>query len=474
MRRPAAPRLLVHVDERRRDPSVMLALRHLLEAAGCRVVLSSRWTTARYVRRIPFDAVIVPSLLHVPYDDLPWLTRRSKIYMLPTEGNLFEEWPLLVKYGGGATQERWPRQIQATARFFLWGDYSRRILQATGRFHDEQLVVAGAPRMDLFLLERRQLDDASAVGLISDFVQTNSYHQRNIFHAVNAGRVLREFSQGDQHNIEDRYWIEAAWVRTWVELFDACRARGERLQVRIHPREHLDSYRYLERHYGDVLHFHGQAEPFEIWLDRVGMLLGFNSTTFFEAVAAGKAVANLEGLMGSRLADHLDGSPMNQYPILEYIERPQSLEALFAFITRVRAGAWSAAEAYGPACRALLRDVCHFPRETATLATVVETIVHDLDGTGRWGGLSDRLLEALWRVEAKARETFAFYVHRTPQTSVRYPMKLRRFEAEHREAISRYLRAAAAFPARPKTSSDDPSWRRDDHVRIHGVPVGDR
>lgn len=471
MSRPAAPRLLVHVEERRRDIPVVLAFRRLLEAAGCRVVLSSRWTTARYVRRMPFDAIVVPSLLHLDYAWLSELSRRCKIFMFPTEGALFGEWPLLVKYGGGADRSRWPRQIEATARFFLWGDHSRRLLLSTGRFREEQLVVAGAPRMDLFLAGHGPAGDASAIGLVSDFVQANSYHQLGIFQAVDQGRLRREFSQGPARNIEDRYWIEAAWARTWMELFDVCRTRGERLLVRIHPRECLGTYRYLQYHYGDVLRFDGQAESFEIWLDRVGILLGFNSTTFFEAVAAGKAAANLEGLLEPRLADHLDGSPMNQYPILEYVERPRSFDALFAFIARVRAAEWSTTQAYGPTCQALLRDVCHFPREASTLATVVETIARDLEGTRRWGGLSDRLLEALWRAEAKGREVVAFQIRRVPQTSVRYPIELRRFEAEHREAIARYLRAAVTFPARPSVSHSSPQVRQSD-VRIHGVPVG--
>jgi len=111
--------VLIHVDERRRDIPLLLALRRLLEQRGFRVILSTRRTTAAYLRGVPVDAIVVPSLLHLPYDELPRICARSKIYMLPTEGALFEELPLLVKYGGGTDPKRWARQIQATTRFFL-------------------------------------------------------------------------------------------------------------------------------------------------------------------------------------------------------------------------------------------------------------------------------------------------------------------------------------------------------------------
>ena len=445
-----AIRVLVHVDERRRDVPVLFALRHLFEAAGCRVLLSSRWTTASYLRHLPFDAVIVPSLTYLPYEALPRLAARTKLYMLPTEGALFEEWPLLVKYGGGVDPARWPRQIQATTRFFLWGESSHRVLRATGRFRDDQLLVIGAPRMDFFLVgpsSSAAHGDPGAMGIISNFYLTNSYHRLHIFQAVDQGRHGGEgFSYAAGRGLEDRFWIESAEARVWVELFDACRARGERLSVRIHPREDLAGYRYLQDKYADVLRFDGQGLTFESWLDRIGILLGYNSTTFFEAVASGKPAVNLMALVGERLEEHIGKMTMGRYPIMEHLEAPTSLEELFALIQQMREGRWARERGYSPACRALLRDVCQYPREQSALAMVVRTVVEDLGGPLRPEGWRSRWASAARYWHIRAREAAAFAIRRTPITSPRFPMRLRRFERDHAEEIARYLRAAATFP----------------------------
>jgi len=450
--------VLIHVDERRRDIPLLLALRRLLEQRGFRVILSTRRTTAAYLRGVPVDAIVVPSLLHLPYDELPRICARSKIYMLPTEGALFEELPLLVKYGGGTDPKRWARQIQATTRFFLWGEYSRRVLRATGRFRDDQLVVVGAPRMDFFLVdpsaEERARHAPRSLGLLSDFVLLNSYHPRPIFELTDGGRHCHGIYHAPTRGIEDRFWIEMAWMRVWLELLEECQKRQERLRLRIHPREDLGNYRYLEARYGEILGFEDPNVPFESWLERVEILLGYNSTAFFEVVAANKPAINLEGLVGPRLAEHVDGFQQSHYPVMDHIPTPGSLEELFRMIRRMRDGQWVAAQCYGAECRALLQDVCHYPRSTAALAAVVQTIVDDLEGAGldkRW---SHRVAGALGGWEAKALEAVSFTVLRNPVTSMWFPMRDGRFARQHAAEIARYVRAAERFPASGSASDE--------------------
>ena len=443
--------VLIHVDERRRDVPVSFALGRLFERVGCRVTLSTRRTTAPLLRRLRFDAVVVPSLLHIPYDDLPKVRARCRIYMLPTEGALFGEWPLLVKYGGGDVPERWDRQIQATARFFLWGEQSRRVLQATGRFRDEQLVVVGAPRMDGFLVEpspsARAARNPHAAGFISDFVMLNGYYPQPIFQMIQQGRRGHGFYYAASRHVEDRVWKECAWIRVWLELLEECQRRGERLRIRIHPRESLRGYAALQQAYPGALDLEGQELSFETWLDQLGVLLGYNSTSFFEAVAAERPAISLEGLIGPRLHEHNDGCAMNHYPIMDHLDAPTSMDEVFALIQMMREGRWTAERGYGADCRALLKDVYHYPRAASTLAAVVQTIVQDLEGTRSVGRFSDRIVEALGRGEAKAFEVATFTLRRDPVMSVWFPMRPGRFARQHADEIDRYVRAAEQFPA---------------------------
>ena len=77
--------LLIHVDERRRDIVILCALKELFEEQGVEVILSTRRTTPRLLREVPFDAVILPSMNHVSWDHYEEICGRFKIFVLPTD-----------------------------------------------------------------------------------------------------------------------------------------------------------------------------------------------------------------------------------------------------------------------------------------------------------------------------------------------------------------------------------------------------
>ena len=439
--RSAQGQILIHIDERRRDLVVSLALQRLFEESGVGVTLSTRRTTSPLLKEIPFDAVIVPSMDHIPRDRFKEICDRSKIYMLPTEGAIFGEKPLLLKYGGGYQPEEWDLKIPGAQGFFLWGENSRRTLEATGRFLPDQLRVVGAPRMDFFLVkpstEERKRFEPDSVGTISNFILTNSYNRFSIFETAYRGRNRHGFYHAPTRELEDRFWQEVAWVRICIQLFDQYKQRGEQIRLRIHPREDFEAYRYLQEKYSSTVRFEGQEQPFEIWLENLGVFLGCNSTTFFEVVAANKPSLNLEGLM-HRLAEHVDGFEQNRYPIMDHIESPTTLDALFGRIEQLRSKP-PQGDLYSRETTEILRDVCNFPRPVSTLAMVVREIMSELEPRGvnaQWG-----------RVRAKATEWLTFSVRRDRITSCWYPMNEPAARREHAIPIARYLQAARSFPA---------------------------
>ena len=435
--------LLIHVDERRRDLVVLLALRELFEEKGIGVTLSTRRTTSALLKEVPFDAVIVPSMDHIPRDRFREICGRSKVYMLPTEGAIFGEKPLLLKYGGGYFPEDWNLKIPGAHAFFLWGNSSRRTLEATGRFRPGQLRVVGGPRMDYFLVkpsaEEKARFEPGSLGMISNFILTNSYNCFSIFETAFRGRNRHHFYQAPGRDLEDRFWQEIAWVRVWIELFERFKRRGDRARLRIHPREDFAAYRYLREKYGDMLRFDGQEEPFEIWLESLGLFLGCNSTTFFEVVAANKPSLNLEGLMGPRLAEHVDGFEQNHYPIMDQIESPTTPDEFFARMDSLRHRPDEEGPRYSEAARAILQDVSYFPRPVSSLAAVVQQVDGEMEPRGT---------QVQWkRVQARVTQWLTFSIRRDRITSCWFPLDAAASRKKLSLFIERYLRAARSFPA---------------------------
>jgi hypothetical protein len=206
-----------------------------------------------------------------------------------------------------------------------------------------------------------------------------------------------------------------------------------------------------------VLRLDGQDLTFQSWLERIGSLVGFNSTTFFEAVAAGKPAISLDGLLGQRLAEHRDDFPTSRYPILEYVAQPDSWEALFDVVQHVRSGAWSAQEAYGRReVVDLLRDLYTYPRSVSTLARIVDQVNRDLGGGARQEASEDGGA-GFTCVKVKALELATFGLRRDRVISSWFPLNRRQLERDFAAQIRRYVEAAVRFPVSAAGSNGAPN-----------------
>ena len=444
------PRILIHIEDPRRDGSVLLALYELFRRAGARPFLSTRRTTELLLKSLPFEAVLVAGPENISYDLIPQVVKRTRIFMLPTEGAIFDEGPLMIKYGGGEDKAKWERHIETTSRFFLWGEDSRRVLQKTGRFPDEKLVVAGAPRMDFFLTRPSQEETAAAaaenrIGIVSSFILINSIVRVPMIHNIEGNRKINWASQSTKRHYEDRVWTEAACFRVLLDLIEECQHRKQPLWVRAHFQESMENWRWFKDRFPDTLYFGQDHLPFESWLTQVRAVAGFNSTTFFEAVAAGKPAVNLVKLVGPRLDEHTDRHPQAYYPILDQVESPEDWDQMFDFLDQV--GRMQPGEPFehSAQARSIVQEVCNFPRPVSALARVVQTVLSDL-GEAPISSTADPLREGVALAKAKALDAYTFNVRRDPAGNCWFPLHARQLRNRFRKEIARYLRGALAFP----------------------------
>ena len=452
------PRILLHMEDPQRDGSVLLALGALFESAGARVVFSTRRRTLRLLKTLSLDAALISSPDNIPYDAYPWVRRRTQLFRLPTEGAIFEEGPLLLKYAGGTDPQRWDRHIEGIRRFFLWGDNSRRVLLRTGRFPEEKLLAVGAPRMDYFLVPRAERElmngEGAPLGIISSFPLINDITLEPMPQKIDANRGDSWAYQSQDRNFEDRLWVEAACFRILIAFYEECRRLGERTQMQIHPHENRNVYRYFEERYSPGLSLSEPLLPFGSWLDRVQAVVGFNSTTFFEAVAARKPAVNLTGMAGPRLAEHTNRFAQNHYPIMDHVNNPRNWEELFAFLGRVRNLRPEEPFTHTPEAQALLQEVCHFPRTVSTLARIVQAVLSDLGESAREPG---RGLRERWALaQAKALDFYTFRVRRDPIGNCWFPLSVPWLRRRYAKEVERYLRAARNFPCTEKPPADHP------------------
>lgn len=446
MNRP--PRILIHIEDPRRDASALITLAELFRRAGTQPFLSTRRTTELLLKSLPFEAVLVAGPENISYDLIPQIIKRTRIFMLPTEGAIFDEGPLMIKYGGGEDKSKWACHIETTSRFFLWGENSRRVLQKIGLFPDQKLVAAGAPRMDFFLTRPAQKEISAAenrIGIVSSFILINSIVRVPTIHNIEGNRKINWASQSTTRHYEDRVWTEAACFRVLLDLFEECHRRKQPIWVRPHFQESAENWLWFKDRFPGTLYFGGEGLPFESWLSQVRAVAAFNSTTFFEAVAAGKPAVNLAGLVGPRLAEHTDRHPQAHYPILDQVESPENWDQMFGFLDRVSRMQPGEPFEHSAQARSILQDVCNFPRPVSALARVVHTVLSDL-GEAPSAAAADRWQEGLALAKAKALEAYTFRLRGDAIGNCWFPLEAGALRRRFRNEIQRYLRSAQTFP----------------------------
>lgn len=418
--------VVIHLDNARRDLLASRLLQEAFERRGVRAHLSSQRTdTLLLRRRRPFAFISSRG-------DFPWLRDVAKcctVYVMPSEGaRLTNETMTAVFTGrsgsqaragvGGLTEET----FSYIRRVFLWGRQTESVLQDTGLFRPEQLMVTGNPRFDLYSALRTGAPPQRRKGFTlgaAFSVKTTSVFDGRPYYARWLYRLDETLM--DRLNLlppgrhwEDLVWRDFAVLRRLMKVLRLVIENTDwDVLLRVGVFEDPEDYRFLLDLAPGRIRIQPAQEQQADFLTQVDALLTCSSTVGMEALALDiPVIAMLFSIPVDRLADHID-SKTNGLDLLRSIyHAPESIEQAFQMLEQASRGELRASPNPAVAAQTLC-DLYDWPLSEPAAERIADAVLADHAAADRKPSrecfrdhcrFKDRRLEAATRVLSFAED----------------------------------------------------------------------
>ncbi|MBF0249324.1 MAG: hypothetical protein HQL35_01710 [Alphaproteobacteria bacterium] len=383
-------RIFFLIDEVSRDAVVAASLKAILAKRGVDLVYGNRPRAGLFKRAMPFDAIILPSLVVLeslfpdPDADLP------PLIVLPGEGiGGIPENPqrAALKFLGFRFMkgdDRWARKVSA---YCLWGRQQRRGFEEFSPHLLDHCHVIGHPRYDKRCSKNaRQLEPGDGrirLGFLTRFSLINPFDRRSNLVSIHDSRrsVYHHLQQeGCDLDAEDLWFTNVQDLRIFLDILENIDQDKFDAVVRVHPREDRTRWEEIIAEKNIGVRLAEWDEPLLHWQQKVDHLIAPPSTSFYDAFACGKSALCLGGL-NPRRREHILPLSDDTSKILDYVPHPASLEELF---DKVSVKPSSTPSPMPEEVRELLAKDADFPECHRSLDRLADVCMNVLERPGRY------------------------------------------------------------------------------------------
>lgn len=379
----AQRRILIVADNARRDFVATRLLQRGFQARGADARLSTLWDMALNLRRFKPHAVMSN---RANMEFARPASQCCRIYVFPAEGGHLTTETMLTVFLGRSYYKL--DSVSWVRRCYLWSDYVRTALLATGMFRHEQLVVSGSARLDVYRHHVRtrpvpQHPEDAVLGVAFSAKSTSSYQGSAVHYAENYFDFHPDESfpvTPPGRNFEDVCWRDHAILRHSMRAIrQFLETQPGKVVLRPSPFENEEEFRFLERRYP------GRVEvvvnvPMRDFLDRIDALLTCWSTTGLEALIAGVSVISIAGTIDQEhLFAHVNRIASGFEKFVPFYHLPSDDASMLACMTRALAGTLPVSPKSHEDIARLLHDLYTWPYERAAHAVIVDDVLRDLE-----------------------------------------------------------------------------------------------
>lgn len=309
----------------------------------------------------------------------------SRIYVFPAEGAYLTKESMLAVFKGEAYERI--DSVEWVRRCYVWSDYVRNSLLETGMFRDDQLTVAGSPRLDVYrhhVRTRALPTDPKefTLGVAFSAKTTSAYYGEPHY-----ARALFDFHKDfsfpwlpPRRHFEDMCWLDQAtlrlsmrYLKRFLEDFPG------KVIFRPSPFEDEKEYMFLQKRYPKRVKVMLNV-PLSEWLSRIDLLMTSWSTTGLEAYIEGIPVISIVGTMDQEhLFRHVDKVAGGFEKFVASFHLPETEDELFEKIRAAHTGELSVAPQSKEEVARLLSDLYNWPYQKAAHEVITDDVLHDLE-----------------------------------------------------------------------------------------------
>ncbi|MCF8070643.1 MAG: hypothetical protein K9L30_18840 [Desulfobacterales bacterium] len=336
-------RILILVEDRRRDGLAMMLLARTLEAIGNNSVYLSNRRTHKDLYKIVSPHVTVlphPYALGKNVEDAEALAKKSTLILLQTEGLLHSKSDLptvLACVHPENTNPTVKERRQYTRLFtkaLMWGRYQAQICEEEGYFTKDQISVVGGVRTDLLHSEIRDPDHATKyVGFTGRFSVINMHDNRSCFNVIDGLMEKRGRKYDITREPEDFIWSVYAYARLMMIILEkSVVKKGFKAICRPHPFENFKKYKYFLKKYGENNLIIDQPQnSIGEFLSSAAIVIAPNSSVILESIISETPVITLHSIIKERLSDHVNLKQLN-LPSNNWAWHPNTVEEAMELI----------------------------------------------------------------------------------------------------------------------------------------------
>lgn len=375
-------RILLVADNARRDFIATRMLQRAFQKKGVDARLSTLLNMVPNLRRFKPHGVMSN---RANMDFAKPASRCSRIYVFPAEGAYLTKESMLAVFKGEAHEKI--TDVSWVRRCYVWSDYVRNSLMETGMFREDQLVVAGSPRLDVYRhhLRTRVLSKdlkEFTLGVAFSAKTTSAYfgdpHCAQAYFDFPRDMVFPWLPQNRHY--EDVCWLDHATLRLSMRYLKRfLQEFPGKVIFRPSPFENENEYMFLQKRYPGRVKVMLNV-PLSEFLSQIDLLMTSWSTTGLEAFIEGVPVISIIGTMDQdHLFRHADKVAGGFEKFVASFHLPSTEEEFFEQVRAAQGGTLPVAPQSKNAVEQLLKDLYNWPYENPAHEMIVKDVLKDLE-----------------------------------------------------------------------------------------------
>jgi surface carbohydrate biosynthesis protein len=387
---------VIVVDNARRDLLPSRLLERVFNEKGWKTHVVSKRDMRLKLRELQPDACLLP---RGDWPETKQIGQATNLYVIPSEGARLTPETMMSVFLGRTYQKTEGKDRKTVyldqtfkeienfdhiRKVFLWGENTRQFLLNTGVFRDEQLIVAGNPRLDVYRKmerRRRKTSDKFTVGVAFSVKATNSFAgpipYANLLFNMNPKEKLPLVPSG--RHWEDYAWRDFAILRRMMWLLRRLlQTTDYQIQIRVGPFESDREYRFLEKLYPDRIKICDRNEQLRDYLENIDAMLTCWSTTGLEAALIGIPVIGIPFLIPEeQLYFHVDAYANGFESFLKIYHTPHSEDEAVDLLAKATDGQLAATQNADFFAKEM-NKLYAWPTERSSSEMIVDNIIKDV------------------------------------------------------------------------------------------------
>lgn len=382
-------KILIIVDNGTRDLLPSKLLEKKLVEFGCDARCCSKRDFILNFREFNPDGCVVPR------GDWPFvkpLAQHTKVFIMPSEGaRLTPETMLSVFIGRLHSKDSSARLDQNNniienfhhiSKVFLWGPQSKKFLMDSGYFKEEQLIISGNSRLDIYRntvtkTTRKEFTIGVAFSAKAASMFDGNYEYAKILHDLNEKSHLPLVPDGCHW--EDYAWRDFAILRQMMWLIKRIMLETKhKVLIRVGPLENREDLVFLQNRYPGRIIIQERSEQLFDFLKNIDCLLTCWSTTGIEAQLMNIPTIGIPYLINKeKLLAHVKPEANGFNTFLQCYHTPESLDEAMRMIYSCEKGDLPVSKDEG-FFKEFIHNVYFWPSSKSATSLIAETIREDI------------------------------------------------------------------------------------------------